>query len=85
MPGQVLPARPVRWVMRSSGICRVTKRVNPFLGENWGMRAKPVSMTTHTPSMVSELSAMEVASTILRSPARGGETAASCSRRSKAA
>ena len=41
-------------------------------------------MTTRTPSMVSEVSAIEVASTTLRRPAGAGDMARSCSRASSA-
>ncbi len=41
-------------------------------------------MTTRTPSIVSEVSAIEVASTILRAPGGAGATARSCSPRSRA-
>ena len=46
----------------------VSSRVRPRSGSKSGTRMKPQSMTTRTPSMVSEVSAIEVASTILRRP-----------------
>ena len=44
----------------------------------------PLSMTTRTPSIVSDVSAIEVASTILRRPAGAGATARSWARPSSA-
>jgi hypothetical protein len=41
-------------------------------------------MTTRTPSMVSEVSAIDVASTTLRRPGGAGDMARSCSRASSA-
>ena len=50
----------------------------PVAGSYRGSRDRPQSMTTRTPSMVIEVSAIEVASTTLRRPAGAGRIAASC-------
>jgi hypothetical protein len=44
----------------------VTNRVNPLRTSKRGTRCKPLSTTTRIPSMVKLVSAMDVASTILR-------------------
>ncbi|MNL72109.1 hypothetical protein D3C87_1973650 [compost metagenome] len=51
----------------------------PVDASNTGSLCKPLSMTIRTPSMVIEVSAIEVASTILRVPFGAGRIAASCS------
>ena len=51
----------------------------PELGENRLTRMSPESMTVVTPSIVSEVSAMEVASTTLRRPSASGSSTRSCS------
>ena len=50
----------------------------PERGSKLGRRASPASITTRTPSMVSEVSAIDVASTTRRR-APPGDTARSCS------
>ena len=77
-PGSVRPARPARWSAEAREARTVSSRVSPVAGSNFGTRARPQSMTMRTPSMVMEVSAMEVASTILRRPGAGGRIAASC-------
>jgi hypothetical protein len=50
----------------------------PLDGSNRERRASPESTTIRTPSIVSEVSAMLVASTTLRRPGAAGRSAASC-------
>jgi hypothetical protein len=56
----------------------VSSRVMPPPGSNRDTRINPLSMTTRIPSMVKLVSAMDVASTILRKPGGVGPIAASC-------
>ncbi len=56
----------------------VSSRVTPTSGSKRGTRARPLSMTTRTPSMVIDVSAIEVASTTLRMPLGAGSSARSC-------
>ena len=51
----------------------------PVRGEKRDRRARPVSMTTRTPSIVRLVSAIEVDSTTLRRPGGDGAIARSCS------
>jgi hypothetical protein len=53
-----------------------------LVGSKRGTRERPPSITTRTPSMVSEVSAIEVASTILRRSGGEGARAWSCAARS---
>ncbi len=62
------PARPRRWSAEARETRTVSSRVSPTAGSKRGTRASPESTTTRTPSMVSEVSAIEVASTTLRRP-----------------
>ena len=78
-PGAVRPARPRRWSARSRVRRSVSKRLMPELGENRLTRMSPESMTVVTPSIVSEVSAMDVASTTLRRPSASGSSTRSCS------
>ena len=57
----------------------VSRRLRELWGSNTSRRQKPPSTTTRTPSMVSEVSAMGVASTTFRLPAGLGAMAARCS------
>ena len=82
-PGWVRPARPARWSAEARETRTVSSRVSPVAGSYFGSRDRPLSTTTRTPSMVSEVSAMDVASTILRRPAGAGLIAASCVRASR--
>ncbi len=79
MPGSVRPARPARWSAEARETRTVSSRVIPVEASKTGSRCRPLSMTMRTPSMVIEVSAIEVASTILRVPAGAGRIAASCS------
>jgi len=79
MPGSVRPARPARWAAPASDTRSVTRRVRPLAGSKRVRRARPLSTTSLTPSMVSEVSAMDVASTTLRCPCGAGAMAVSCS------
>ncbi|MPM65419.1 hypothetical protein SDC9_112315 [bioreactor metagenome] len=60
----------------------MSKRVRPEAGSNRATRVRPLSTTTRTPSMVRLLSAMAVASTILRNGTLQGRMARRCSARS---
>ena len=80
MPGSVRPARPALCAAPARETRSVTSRVRPLAGSKRASRARPQSTTSRTPSMVSEVSAMDVASTTLRCPAGAGAMAASCSR-----
>ena len=77
MPGSVRPARPARWSTAARAARTVSSRVRPVDGSNFGSRARPLSMTTRTPSMVMDVSAMDVARTTLRLPCGAGRIAAS--------
>ena len=79
MPGSVRPARPARWSAEARDTRTVSSRVMPVEASKAGSRCSPLSMTMRTPSMVIEVSAIEVARTILRVPGAGGRIAASCS------
>ena len=79
MPGSVRPARPARWSAEARDTRRVSSRVMPVAGSKTGNLCSPLSMTMRTPSMVIEVSAIEVASTILRLPSGAGLIAWSCS------
>jgi hypothetical protein len=57
----------------------------PVRGLKRVWRLRPESMTASMPSMVRLLSAMRVASTILRVPGGGAAIAASCARGSRPA
>ena len=63
----------------------VSRWLIPVSGEKREMRAQPESTTLETPSIVSEDSAIDVASTTLRRPGGEGRRAASCSARGSAA
>ena len=68
-PGPSRPARPARCSAASAREMRtVSNRVRPLRGSKRGTRVQPASTTTRTPSMVRLVSAMGVASTILRRP-----------------
>ena len=77
-PGSVRPARPARWSAEARETRKVSSRVRPVDGSNFGRRDQPLSMTMRTPSMVIEVSAIAVASTTLRRPAAAGRIASSC-------
>ena len=79
IPGSVRPARPALCAAPARETRSVTSRVRPLAGSKRASRARPLSTTSRTPSMVSEVSAMDVASTTLRCPAGAGAMAASCS------
>jgi hypothetical protein len=79
IPGSVRPARPARWSAEARDTRTVSSRVMPVDASNTGNRCSPLSITILTPSMVMDVSAIDVASTILRVPAAGGLIAASCS------
>jgi hypothetical protein len=70
-------ARPRRWSAEARDTRTVSSLVSPTSGSYRGTRASPESITTRTPSMVSEVSAIEVASTTFRRPAGGGAIARS--------
>ncbi len=57
----------------------MTRRVRPLRASYRGLRARPASTTTRTPSTVRLVSAMSVASTTRRRPGALGCNAASCS------
>ena len=80
-PAQTRPARPRRCSARSRVRRSVSRRFMPELAENRLTRISPESITVVTPSMVSDVSAIEVASTTLRFPlpAGNGRSTASCS------
>ena len=80
MPGSVRPARPALCAAPAKETRSVTSRVRPLAGSKRAIRARPLSTTSRTPSIVSEVSAMAVASTTLRCPAGAGAMAVSCSR-----
>ena len=84
MPGSVRPARPRRWSTAAREARTVSNRVSPMSGSYRGTRAMPESTTMRTPSMVSEVSAIEVASTTLRHPLGAGAIALSCTLASSA-
>ena len=76
MPGSNRPARPRRWSAEDWLTRTVSRRAMPEDSENFGTRIRPLSITMRTPSMVRLVSAIEVASTILRlSGRRGGDGA----------
>jgi hypothetical protein len=79
IPGSVRPARPARWSAEARDTRTVSSRVMPVDASNTGSRCRPLSITMRTPSMVIEVSAIDVASTILRVPDAAGLIAASCS------
>ena len=62
----------------------VSSRVRPMSGSKRGTLAMPESTTMRTPSMVSEVSAIDVASTTLRRPLGAGAMARSCTAASSA-
>jgi hypothetical protein len=64
------PARPARWSAEARETRTVSSRVMPVEASNTGSRCRPLSMTIRTPSIVMEVSAIDVASTILRVPGR---------------
>ena len=78
------PERPARWWALAWLILTVVRRVMPVRGSNRGARAIPESITTRTPSTVSELSAISVENTMRRRPGRLGASAASCSSKERA-
>ncbi len=78
-PGAVRPARPARCSAEAREMRCTSRRFMPLDGSNKLRRSSPASTTMRTPSMVRLVSAMFVASTILRRPARAGRSAASCS------
>ena len=69
-PGAIRPARPRRCSASARVTRSVTSRVMPEPGSKRARRARPASTTTRTSGMVSEVSAIAVASTSLRP---GGE------------
>ena len=77
-PGAVRPARPARWSAEARLIFSTSKVLIPRRASWHAMRARPLSTTRVTPSMVSDVSATLVETMILRPPL--GETASSCSR-----
>ncbi len=79
MPGASRPARPARWLAMSSEMRVVWRWLSPVWGLKMGCRHSPESITVCMPSMVSDVSAMGVASTILRWPGRLGAMARCCS------
>ena len=83
-PGSVRPARPRRWSAAARDTRTVSSRVTPASGSKRGTRARPLSMTARTPSMVIDVSAIEVARTTLRWPLDAGASARSCARASMA-
>ena len=78
-PGSTRPARPARCSAESRLIDTVVRRVMPVPASKRGARASPLSTTTRTPSTVSDVSAMSVASTTRRRPGGDGASARSCS------
>ena len=72
MPGATRPARPVRWVAISRLVLRCVRAVR---ASNMGVRYNPLSTTILTPSIVTDVSAIGVANTILRSPGFEGAIA----------
>ena len=78
-PGSVRPARPARCSAESRLIDTVASRVMPVPVSKRGARARPPSTTMRTPSTVSDVSAMSVASTTRRRPGGDGARARSCS------
>ena len=65
-PGATRPARPRRCSASARVTRSVTSRVIPEPGSKRARRARPASTTTRTSGMVSEVSAIAVASTSLR-------------------
>ena len=76
-PGASRPARPARCSAAAREIRSVVSRVSPVDGSSRGARRQPPSTTIRTPGTVSEVSAIEVASTTRRPSA--GRNARSCS------
>ena len=65
-PGPTLPARPARWVADALEIFSNSNRSSPTSGANRKTLASPLSMTVWTPGIVSEVSAIFVATIIRR-------------------
>ncbi len=76
-PGAVRPARPARWLADALLTREMARRGSPDHGDWLATRARPLSITAVTPSMVTELSATLVDRITLRRSA--GCTARSCS------
>ena len=76
-PGASRPARPARCSAAAREMRSVASRVRPVAGSSRGARRQPPSTTIRTPGTVSEVSAIEVASTTRRPSA--GRSARSCS------
>ena len=77
VPGATRPARPRRWSASARDTGSVTSRLIPDPGSNRARRARPQSTTTRMSSIVSDVSAIDVASTSLR-PVAAGAMAARC-------
>ncbi len=75
-PGATRPARPRRCSASARVTRSVTRRAMPEAGSKRDRRARPPSTTTRTSGIVSEVSAIEVASTSLRRPSGAGASAA---------
>ena len=75
-PGASRPARPARCSAAAREIRSVVSRVRPVDGSSRGARRQPPSTTMRTPGTVSEVSAIDVASTTRRPSA--GRSARSC-------
>ena len=78
MPSATRPARPLRCVAMSMLMRTVSRWLSPVRASNIICRHSPESTTTLTPSIVSDVSAIGVASTTLRSPSLDGAIALYC-------
>ncbi len=72
------PARPRRWSAAAAETRTVRSRLRPVPASCSGRRASPASTTARTPATVSDASAMGVASTMRRAPARPARAASPC-------
>ena len=72
------PARPRRWSAAAAETRTVRSRLRPAPASCCGRRASPASTTARTPATVSDASAMGVASTMRRAPARPARAASPC-------
>ena len=79
VPSATRPARPARCSAMSRLTVVTSRWVRPVRGSKTGLRYRPVSTTVLTPSMVSDVSAIGVASTTFRSPSFDGAMARCCS------
>ncbi len=76
LPGPRRPARPARCVASAREARSVTRRDMPVPASKRARRANPLSTTVVMPSIVRDVSAIEVASTTLRRPSASGWIAA---------